>query len=48
VEAAFDLWNAGDEGAAMIRARARGMAKDFSWDGPAAEYAELYASLLRG
>lgn len=47
VQAAFDLWNDGDDRAALVRARARGMAKDFSWDGPAAEYAELYASLLR-
>lgn len=40
---ALSLW---DEPAAIGRARARGMAMDFSWNGPAGQYAELYASLL--
>ncbi|MBS2013993.1 MAG: glycogen synthase [Deltaproteobacteria bacterium] len=44
VRQAFSLW---EDSGARIRARARGMATDFSWDGPAARYAELYASLLR-
>lgn len=44
VRQAFALW---EDLGARSRARARGMATDFSWDGPAARYAELYASLLR-
>lgn len=44
VHEAFDLWKAQS---ALVGARARGMTKDFSWDGPARDYAALYASLLR-
>lgn len=51
VQGAFDLWNGGPdrdgERGALVRARARGMTRDFSWEGPAADYAALYASLLR-
>ena len=40
---AFALY--GDQ-PAMARAYARGMAKDFAWDGPAREYAALYEQLM--
>jgi len=40
---ALALW---DDPASFARARARAMATDFSWNGPAARYAELYGALL--
>jgi starch synthase len=40
---AFELYR--DSGA-LARASARGMAKDFAWDGPATEYAAQYAALI--
>jgi starch synthase len=34
------------DGAALTRARARAMARDFSWDGPAREYEALYVQAM--
>lgn len=41
--AAFELYA---DAPAMARAYARGMAKDFAWDGPARDYAALYAEVM--
>jgi len=41
--AAFGLWNDPD---ALLRAQARAMTTDFTWDGPARDYAALYETLL--
>jgi starch synthase len=43
--AAFDLYR---DPAVLARACARAMMKDFSWDGPASEYAALYSTLIGG
>jgi starch synthase len=41
--AAFDLFENPER---LARARARAMAKDFSWDGPASEYEALYRDVI--
>jgi starch synthase len=42
-QAAFALY---EDRAALMKARVRGMTKDFSWDGPAHEYEALYSRLI--
>ncbi|MEA2752182.1 MAG: starch synthase [Myxococcales bacterium] len=45
-EAALAAFRVYADGAAFARARARAMAKDFSWEGPAREYEALYARAM--
>jgi starch synthase len=45
-EAALAAFRVYADGAAFARARARAMANDFSWEGPAREYEALYARAM--